>query len=511
MKKKIIVLLSLLVLLFAALSICVSAAESNTAEPTAEAPSLALKGGALLLGNSVDIQYIAEIKGVDYSEVKLLVWESHTDNYLKGTEKYAVSYINGDMVTAGGVTYPFFRFTKAGAKMMTQDYYTVLYTKTADGEEYYSAPAKYGILTYAYSKLGKTGTATTNQKLKDLINLMLDYGSGAQTYLGYETDRLANEAFYQVKTVNGTLYDGFKSGLYLAGEKITLKAPTLNSSKQVFSYWKNSAGESVSNDAEFELTVTAKHDTYTAVYEDCTHPGEWTVTLAPTCKTEGAKAIDCTVCGSHVTKSIPVDDNAHKYENKKCIYCEKDEVFVPTVPVDPETHNHTWGALADVKAASCTEDGLKRASCTGCTAAYELVIPAYGHDLGEIYSLGEAGHTRSCQRTGCSYTEPTEAHSGGAASCSAKAICTVCHAAYGDMLEHSFGDWYTVKSATCTEKGSVAHECTSCKKVETLETPIDSDSHNYSNGTCVDCGALKEDEGTAPGEGNYDTPLIPAG
>ena len=509
MKKKILILVAVFVLLFAALSVSAFAAETETAEPKAVAPTLALKGGAVILGNSVDIQYIAEIKGVDYTEVKLLVWENSMDNYVKGTEKYSVSYIKNDTLTTGGVTYPFFRFTNAGAKMMAQNYYTVLYVKTADGE-YYSAPAKYSILTYAYSKLGKTGTASTNKKLTDLLETMLDYGATAQTYLGYNTDRLANADFYQVKTSGGTLSDGFASGLFLEGDKVTLKASLLNSSNQVFSYWKDSQGNEISRSAEFELTVGAKNETYTAVYEDCKHPGEWTLTLAPTCKTEGKKEINCSVCSSYATAVIPVDENAHAYENKKCVYCEKDEIFVPTVPVDPDNHNHTWGALATVKAASCTEDGIKRASCTGCSAVYEIKITAYGHDLGEYYSLGENGHTRECLRSGCNYVEATAAHSGGSATCTDKAKCTVCGVNYGEKLEHSFGDWYIVTEATCVAKGEAAHKCSSCQKVESVEIPMDSDAHNYVGGKCEHCGASADDKGEAPGEGSFDTPLIPA-
>ena len=78
-------------------------------------------------------------------------------------------------------------------------------------------------------------------------------------------------------------------------------------------------------------------------------------------------------------------------------------------------------------------------------------------------------------------------HTGGEATCSERAVCTVCHSAYGDTLPHTPGTpatctesqickichtvlnpktghsyKVTVTPATCTEKGYTTHTCTVC-------------------------------------------------
>lgn len=546
MKKKIFLLLTVTLCIIGALGISSAAA---TAEDNAPA-TFKIKGAALILDNTVNIQYIAEYDGIDdYYDVKLLVWEEAQDEYVYGTQKHTVSY-TGTTMKSGGVTYPYFEFTEAGAKRMTMDYYAVLYANTDDGE-FYSKPVKYGILHYAYNKLGKTGTATTNAKLITLLESLLDYGAAAQDYLNFNTDRLANDDFYQVKVSGGLLSDGFNNGLFLEGETAHLSAPLLNAENLVFARWENSAGASVSTDREFDLSVGNKNDVYKAVYEPCSHPGEWTVTLDPTCTTEGSKEINCTVCGEHATAAIaPLDhdlgewytfaepnctyvgekrsdcqregcdyyetediaivSDAHNYVNKVCSYCGKDEVFVPTVPVNPSTHTHTWGALTLTTAPTCTETGLKTATCTGCTATYTLTIPALGHSIGGYESVGESGHARACLREGCDYFESVVAHTGGSATCTEKAVCTDCGASYGSLAEHDFGEWTTSIEATCSSKGEIRRECEVCGTFETESLPIDTSAHNYIDGVCEHCGGREEDEGEAPGEGSFDTPLLPA-
>ena len=56
--------------------------------------------------------------------------------------------------------------------------------------------------------------------------------------------------------------------------------------------------------------------------------------------------------------------------------------------------------------------------------------------------------------------------------------------------KHSFGEWTTTKTPTCTEKGERTREC-SCGVKEKEE--ISTISHEYENGVCVRCG--KEEAG----------------
>ncbi len=58
--------------------------------------------------------------------------------------------------------------------------------------------------------------------------------------------------------------------------------------------------------------------------------------------------------------------------------------------------------------------------------------------------------------------------------------------------EHSFGDWKTVKEATCTEKGSKTRVCSQCDYTEHEEIPA---GHNYVDNVCSACGDIKYSEG----------------
>ncbi|MCM1487195.1 MAG: hypothetical protein NC203_02400, partial [Firmicutes bacterium] len=105
-------------------------------------------------------------------------------------------------------------------------------------------------------------------------------------------------------------------------------------------------------------------------------------------------------------------------------------------------------------AASCTDEAV----CTVCNTVYG---EALGHDYGEYVSC-EGGHRRECSR--CGSITATEPHSGGEATCIDKAICEDCNAAYGDLAEHSYGGWvsnenghYKECSVCHTETGITAH------------------------------------------------------
>ena len=52
---------------------------------------------------------------------------------------------------------------------------------------------------------------------------------------------------------------------------------------------------------------------------------------------------------------------------------------------------------------------------------------------------------------------------------------------------HTYGEWTIVKEATCLEAGSKTKECSNCGNIEIEE--IAATGHNYSNGTCIKCGA----------------------
>ena len=68
----------------------------------------------------------------------------------------------------------------------------------------YTDVVKYSVLEYSYETLGKV-----DAKITKLLEAMKYYGSLAQQNFGYLLDRLANEVYFNVNVIGGTLEDGF--------------------------------------------------------------------------------------------------------------------------------------------------------------------------------------------------------------------------------------------------------------------------------------------------------------
>ena len=122
--------------------------------------------------------------------------------------------------------------------------------------------------------------------------------------------------------------------------------------------------------------------------------------------------------------------------------------------------------------ADCTNNAVYYLSCacgevsTDDADTFTAANTALSHDWGGwTQNSDEKTHTRSCKRdTG--HTETENCH-GGTASCTAKAVCTVCGGAYGEMAPHSFTAekaeaQYLKSAATCTEKAVYYKSCTLC-------------------------------------------------
>ena len=115
--------------------------------------------------------------------------------------------------------------------------------------------------------------------------------------------------------------------------------------------------------------------------------------------------------------------------------------------------SHMWSGTA-----TCTSGR----TCTDCGGSSEPL----GHDWGAwTQNSDEKTHTRICKRD-TSHTETENCH-GGTATCTAKAVCTVCGGEYGEMAAHSFTTekaetQYLKSAATCTEKAIYYKSCAVC-------------------------------------------------
>ena len=125
-------------------------------------------------------------------------------------------------------------------------------------------------------------------------------------------------------------------------------------------------------------------------------------------------------------------------------------------------------------AATCTEKAVYYKSCAVCGLSSEGTADeatffsgnALDHDWGDwTQNSDEKTHTRICKRD-TSHTETENCH-GGTATCTAKAVCTVCGGEYGEIAAHSFTTekaeaQYLKSAATCTEKAIYYKSCAVC-------------------------------------------------
>lgn len=140
---------------------------------------------------------------------------------------------------------------------------------------------------------------------------------------------------------------------------------------------------------------------------------------------------------------------------------------------------HKLTKTAEYKAATCTEDGnIAYWTCSVCKKLFsdengttkieqaETVINALGHDYAAAWKSDGTKHWRECTR--CHDKKDVAAHTGGTATCAAKAKCDVCAAEYGTTNPAKHSDIVNVpaKAHTCTEDGNIEHyKCEGCGKL----------------------------------------------
>jgi hypothetical protein len=139
--------------------------------------------------------------------------------------------------------------------------------------------------------------------------------------------------------------------------------------------------------------------------------GDWTVTTAATCTTEGSKTRTCALDPLHTeTEAVPIDPTAHNYlyvagsgkaptctedgnGNEVCTYNPshtKSGVVIPALG-----HNYTWETITH---ATCSAKGSRTGTCTrdaNHTMTEEIPIDPTAHDWEQL-----AGIAPTCTETG---------------------------------------------------------------------------------------------------------------
>ena len=187
------------------------------------------------------------------------------------------------------------------------------------------------------------------------------------------------------------------------------------------------------------------------------------VTKSATCTKDGEKTYTCSGCGE--TKTEVIKATGHKeteIRNAAESTCQKEgytgdkvckacgEVLEKGKPIAKK--DHSWDAGKVTKSATCTKDGEKTYTCSGCGETKTEVIKATGHKETEIRNATES----TCQKEG--YTGDK--------------VCKAC----GEVLEkgkpiakkdHSWDAGKVTKSATCTKAGEKIYTCSGCGETKT--------------------------------------------
>lgn len=220
----------------------------------------------------------------------------------------------------------------------------------------------------------------------------------------------------------------------------------------------------------------SRHCTCNAVETQNCSGGTATCTQRATCAVCGAEYGDA--LGHDFTTSWTHDDNEHW---KQCSRCDAKDDVSP----------HTWDSGTITTAHTCTKAGEKTYSCTKCGATKIESIPATGHSWKSDWTSDATHHWYECDNKNCDVTDNAgkkgyAEHSGGKATCTEKAKCTVCGVKYGaiDSANHTGTEQWTQTATTHEKKWSC------CGTVN-----IPSENHEWADGVCSECGyvCLHED------------------
>ncbi len=311
---------------------------------------------------------------------------------------------------------------------------------------------------------------------------------------------------------------------------------TAANTKLTHSFTNYVYNEDATCDEDGTETATCDHgcgtkDTRTAANTKLTHSfTNYVYNEDATCDEDGTETATCDHgCGETDTRAAEGTKLSHSfthYEYNNDATCNADGTETATCDhgcgeTDTRTAEgtkltHSFTHYEYNNDATCNADGTETATCDhGCGETDTRA--AEGTKLEHTFTVLQSdatGHWYKCAN--CDATTEKEAHTGGTATCTEKAICEVCDAEYGELADHDFsvlqsdatGHWYkcancdattakaahTGGTATCTEKA----KCEVCETAygELLDHDFtvlqsDADGHWYK---CANCDATTEKE-----------------
>ncbi len=268
------------------------------------------------------------------------------------------------------------------------------------------------------------GSIEISTTLPGCIFMIYDYD--AESFVPYDPDLSDYEGLYEL--VAGVNADGTDAGEYDADQLSTYR---------YFKLEEHVCAPTIVPEVSAGCTTTGKEAYYRCECGKCFEDENGETEIAD---------ID--------TWGI-IDELGHDYADATC--------------TEPKTCKRTDCGATDGDAlghdyadATCTEPKTcKRTDC-GATEGNAL-----GHSFGAEWKTDGTNHWKECA---CGEKSEVAAHSGGTATCVAKAKCSVCNAEHGSLADHKYSE------ATCTAKA----KCSVCN-AETGELA----AHKYSEATCT--------------------------
>ncbi len=213
--------------------------------------------------------------------------------------------------------------------------------------------------------------------------------------------------------------------------------------------------------------------------------------------------ISCSVCGAkkeEVDHTFTAEVVADKYL-KTVGTCKDKAVYykscatcgvkgTETFETEKDADNHAGGTyLVGEKETTCYEEGYTGDThCTGCDAKLTdgQAIPTSAHSLATTWSTDGTYHWHECTVSECTYVADKTTHSGGEATCIAKATCSACNVAYGEFNANTHKNTEVREEATptCKNAGYTGDTwCTDCEtKLADGETIPATGAHVDANG-----------------------------
>ena len=352
------------------------------------------------------------------------------------------------------------------------------------------------------------------------------YGGGVYVYDGTFTisGNVTIKNNFRGGTLSGNVYSGgtannvclFDNKKITIGDALTstdpigvttTTAPTEGSTIPFATAADNRITENTFTSDNRLYVVEVGTDGKSALLKVCPHTGN--NNTPATCI---AKAV-CGTCGQEYGDLDPSNhagalgtvwkfDGTNHWKEYTCCHARADE------------GNHQWDEGRETKSPTCTAEGEKTYTCSVCSGTKTEQIDALGHDFENgTWQSDEDEHWKKCSR--CDVTDEANKapHSGGTATCQAKAVCETCGTAYGaldganhsgalgvwqsdennhwkeyscchvraDVGSHHWDEGRETKSPTCTEDGVKTFTCSQCNNTKT--EPISALGHDFENGT----------------------------